>query len=55
VEVLYHGPASVATLREALQARAKIAPLVRQVASGEIAALASPPEARKPRTFVDLR
>lgn len=55
IEVLIHGAASVATLREALQARAKIAPQIRHVAREEIEALQMPPLARKRRTFVDLR
>lgn len=55
IEVLVHGAASVATLREAMQARAKIAPQIRQAAREEIEALQMPPQARKRRTFVDLR
>jgi phenylacetate-CoA ligase len=55
IEILIHGGASAATLREALQARAKIAPQVRQVSLAEIEALQMPPSARKRRTFVDLR
>ncbi len=55
IEVLIHGAASVATLREAMQARAKIAPQIRQAAREEIEALQMPPQARKRRTFVDLR
>jgi phenylacetate-CoA ligase len=55
VEVLVQGPASPAAVREALQARAKIAPLVRQATREEIETLQLPPEARKRRTFVDLR
>lgn len=55
IEVLVHGAASVGTLREAMQARAKIAPKIRQAAREEIEALQMPPQARKRRTFVDLR
>jgi phenylacetate-CoA ligase len=55
VEVLVHGDASVGTLREALQARSKISPQIRHVSSAEIEALQMPPQARKRRTFVDLR
>lgn len=55
IEVLVHGSASVAALREAMQARAKIAPQIRHTTREEIAALQLPPTARKRRTFVDLR
>jgi phenylacetate-CoA ligase len=55
VEVLVHGKASVGTLREALQARSKISPQIRHVSRAEIEALQMPPQARKRRTFVDLR
>jgi len=55
VEVLFHGAARIEMLRDALQARAKIAPLVRHVSSSEIEAYQMPPQARKRRTFVDLR
>src|SRR5262245_37012056 len=55
VEVLIHGEASVGTLREALQARSKISPPIRHVSRAEIEALQMPPQARKRRTFVDLR
>jgi phenylacetate-CoA ligase len=55
VEVLIHGSASVAALREAFQARAKIAPQIRVGTLAEIEALQMPPQARKRRTFVDLR
>jgi phenylacetate-CoA ligase len=55
VEVLVHGDASVGTLREALQARSKISPKIRHVSRAEIEALQMPPQARKRRTFVDLR
>jgi phenylacetate-CoA ligase len=55
VEVLIAGDASEAALREAFQARSKIAPQIRRVARSEIEALAMPPQARKRRTFVDLR
>jgi len=55
IEVLIYGEASVATVREAIQAQAKFAPPIRQVAREEIEALQMPPESRKRRTFVDLR
>lgn len=55
IEVLVHGAASVAGLREAFQARAKISPQIRHVTAAEIEALQMPPSARKRRTFVDLR
>jgi phenylacetate-CoA ligase len=55
IEVLVHGPAPVAAVREALQARAKTAPRVRHASRDEIEALQMPPQARKRRTFVDLR
>jgi hypothetical protein len=42
-------------LREAIQARAKIVPQIRQVSLAEIEKLQLPPDARKRRTFVDLR
>ena len=55
IEILIHGSARVEVLREALQARAKIAPHVRHVSREEIEALQMPPQARKRRMFVDLR
>jgi phenylacetate-CoA ligase len=55
IEILFHGSAKIETLRDALQARAKIAPQVRHVSLAEIEALQMPPQARKRRTFVDLR
>ncbi|MCA0303293.1 MAG: AMP-binding protein [Proteobacteria bacterium] len=55
VEVLVHGAVPVAQLREAFQARAKIAPQIRHATREEIEALQMPPQARKRRTFVDLR
>jgi phenylacetate-CoA ligase len=55
VEVLVHGAVSLEKLREALQARAKIAPQVRQASREEIEALQLSPASRKRRTFVDLR
>ena len=55
IEVLVHGSAPAAALREQFQARAKIAPLIRHVSRDEIEALQMPPQARKRRTFVDLR
>ena len=55
VEVLVHGPAALAGLREAFQGRTKIVPQIRQAAREEIEALQMPPQARKRRWFVDLR
>ncbi len=55
IEVLVHGAASVAHLREVLQARTKIVPQIRVATREEIEALQLPPQARKRRTFVDLR
>lgn len=55
IEVLIHGQAAVSVLREALQARAKIAPQIRIATREEIESLQMPPNARKRRTFVDLR
>jgi phenylacetate-CoA ligase len=55
VEVLVHGSVSVAGLREVMQARAKIVPLIREATREEIESLQMPPQARKRRTFVDLR
>jgi hypothetical protein len=55
VEVLVHGAAPAADLREAMQARTKIAPHIRHVPRAEIEALQMPPHARKRRMFVDLR
>jgi phenylacetate-CoA ligase len=55
VEVLVNGSALVVELREAFQARAKITPQIRHATREEIEALQLPPNARKRRTFVDLR
>ncbi len=55
IEVLICGEASVAMLRETFQARAKIAPQIRNATREEIESLQMPPNARKRRTFVDLR
>ena len=55
IEVLVHGRASVTALRDALQARARITPIIRHVSRAEIDSLQMPPQARKRRTFVDLR
>ena len=52
---LVRGTASAALLREAMQARAKIAPHIRHASREEIETLQMPPQARKRRTFVDLR
>lgn len=55
IEVLIHGSAKIESLRDALQARAKIAPQIRHAAREEIEMLQMPPQARKRKTFVDLR
>lgn len=55
VEVLVHGSAPIPGLREVIQARAKIVPQIRPATREEIEALQMPPQARKRRTFVDLR
>jgi phenylacetate-CoA ligase len=55
IEILFHGSASAANLREVIQARTKITPLIRRTAPSRIEALQMPPAARKRRTFVDLR
>ena len=55
IEVLVHGSVSVTRLREAMQARAKIVPQIREATREEIESLQMPPQARKRRTFVDLR
>jgi phenylacetate-CoA ligase len=55
IEVLVHGSVKIETLRDALQARAKIAPQIRHASRDEIEALQMPPLARKRRIFVDLR
>ena len=55
IEVLVHGSASEATLKELLQARSLITPRIRHTSREEIEALQLPANARKRRTFVDLR
>jgi hypothetical protein len=55
IEIVVHGSASAAVLREAMQARAKIAPQIRHASREEIEALQTPPRPGKRRTFVDLR
>jgi phenylacetate-CoA ligase len=55
IEVLIHGAASIAAVRECFQARLRLAPLIRQASRQEIETLQMPPLARKRRTFVDLR
>ena len=55
VEVLVHGTAPLAALRETMQARVKMSPQIRSVSREEIEALQMPPDARKRRTFLDLR
>ncbi|MEO6784689.1 MAG: hypothetical protein ABI318_01045, partial [Chthoniobacteraceae bacterium] len=55
VEVLVHGTAPLAALRETMQARVKMSPQIRNAPREEIEALQMPPHARKRRTFLDLR
>jgi len=55
VEILFHGGARIPSLREIIQARARIVPQIRRVSHAEIEKLQLPPDARKRRTFVDLR
>jgi len=55
IEVVIHGSAQIEQLRDALQARAKIAPNIRHATREEIETLQLPSNARKRRTFVDLR
>jgi hypothetical protein len=55
IEILVHGSASAPALRQAIQARAKITPEIRHATREEIELLQMPPDAKKRRTFVDLR
>lgn len=55
VEVLVHGAATPASLREAFQGRVKLSPNIRQTTREEIEALQLPANTRKRRYFVDLR
>jgi len=55
IEVLVNGSVSAATLRDAFQARARTIPLIRHASRDEIETLQMPLQARKRRTFVDLR
>jgi len=55
IEVLVHGSATAKSLRERLQGHSKIAPQIRHASRQEIETLQMPPQARKRRTFVDLR
>lgn len=55
IEVLISGGATDAGVRELIQSRTKITPFVRHAPAAEIEALQLPPDARKRRTFVDLR
>ncbi len=55
IEVLVHGGVSDAALREQLQARTKTTPHLRRASREEIESLQLPANARKRRTFVDLR
>jgi phenylacetate-CoA ligase len=55
IEVLVHGAVSLAELREVFQARTKLVPQIRAATREEIEALQMPAQARKRRTFVDLR
>lgn len=55
IEVLVHGSASEASLKDLLQARSMITPRIRHTSREEIEALQLPPNTRKRRTFVDFR
>lgn len=55
IEILFHGDFKIPFLRETIQARAKITPQIRKAPVDEIAKWQWPPDARKRRTFVDLR
>jgi len=55
IEVLVHGSASEVALKDLLQARSMITPRIRHASREEIETLQLPPNARKRRTFVDLR
>jgi phenylacetate-CoA ligase len=55
IEIVVCGEVKAATLRDAIQARAKIVPQIRRATRKEIEGLQMPPDARKRRTFVDLR
>lgn len=55
IEVLVHGSVSESALKELLQARSLITPRIRHTSREEIEALQLPANARKRRTFVDLR
>lgn len=55
VEVLVNGTVAPDVLREVLQGRTKVAPLVRVASSEEIERLQAPANSRKRRWFVDLR
>jgi phenylacetate-CoA ligase len=55
IEVLVFGDVTLAALRDAIQARTKVLPQIRHTTRAEIEKLQIPPDARKRRTFVDLR
>ena len=55
IEVLVHGSVSESALKDLLQARSMITPRIRHASREEIETLQLPPNARKRRTFVDLR
>ncbi|HEY4416080.1 MAG TPA: AMP-binding protein [Verrucomicrobiae bacterium] len=55
IEIVVCGEVKTTTLREAIQARAKIVPQIRRASRAEIERWQMPPDARKRRTFVDLR
>jgi phenylacetate-CoA ligase len=55
IEIVICGDVKTATLREAIQARAKIVPQIRRASDSEIEKWQMPPDARKRRMFVDLR
>ena len=54
IEVLVHGAAKIEMLRDALQARAKIAPQLRHASRTEIEALQMPPQARQTKNLRGL-
>ena len=55
IEVLVEGTASLSELREALRARVRMAPRLREASRAEIESLQLPAQGTKRRTFVDLR
>jgi phenylacetate-CoA ligase len=55
IEIIVCGEVKTPTLRDAIQARAKIIPQIRRAPRAEIERWQMPPDARKRRVFVDLR